>query len=79
MTSYDIEASWPVHHIVPVHGTSTQMLALLSNLMSTWYISSTIVINCGCVYMQMDEEGAEKIGTVQEAADMITQQIDNRP
>lgn len=29
--------------------------------------------------LQMDEEGAEKIGTVQEAADMITQQIDNRP
>ncbi|KAK9791140.1 hypothetical protein WJX73_010042 [Symbiochloris irregularis] len=28
--------------------------------------------------LQMDEEGAEKISTVKEAADMITQQIDSK-
>jgi len=28
--------------------------------------------------LQMDEEGAEKIATVQEAADMITHQIDSK-
>lgn len=32
-----------------------------------------------CVHMmQMDEEGAEKISTVQEAADAIVQQIDSK-